>query len=105
MDRLAGKTAIVTGASQGIGRGIALALAKEGAAVALAARSAEKLRAVLDEIEEAGGRALVMPCDVSDRAAVFSLVAAVVDAFGGLDVLVNNAQGVPENRRLQDVPV
>ena len=105
MGRLAGKTAIVTGASQGIGRGIALALAKEGAAVAVAARTAAKLDAVAREIEEAGGPALAVPCDVADRAAVFSLVEDVVNAFGRLDVLVNNAQGVPPNRRLQDVPV
>jgi 2-hydroxycyclohexanecarboxyl-CoA dehydrogenase len=102
--RLDDTVAIVTGASQGIGRGIALALAKEGAAVTVAARTAPKLQGVADEIVAAGGRVLAVPCDVSDREAVSSLVATTVETFGRLDVLVNNAQGVPPNRRLQDVP-
>ncbi|MFV2179843.1 SDR family NAD(P)-dependent oxidoreductase [Actinomadura sp. LOL_016] len=105
MGRLAGKTALVTGASQGIGRGIALALAKEGAAVAVAARTAAKLDGVAREIEAAGASALAVPCDVADRAAVLSMVDDVASTFGGLDVLVNNAQGIPPNRRLQDVLV
>jgi NAD(P)-dependent dehydrogenase (short-subunit alcohol dehydrogenase family) len=105
MGRLAGKSALVTGASQGIGRGIALALAKEGAAVAVAARTAAKLDAVAKEIEGTGAQALAVPCDVADRAAVFTMIDHVVSTFGRLDVLINNAQGVPPNRRLQDVPV
>jgi 2-hydroxycyclohexanecarboxyl-CoA dehydrogenase len=104
MGRLAGKTAIVTGASQGIGRGIALALAKEGAAVVVAARTAAKLDTVAREIEKSGAPALAVPCDVADRTAVFSLVEDAVQAFGRVDILVNNAQGKTPNRRLQDVP-
>ena len=104
MGRLTGKTAIVTGASQGIGRGIALALAKEGAAIVAAARTAVKLNTVAREIEESGAPALAVPCDVADRTAVFSLIDDAVKAFGRIDILVNNAQGKTPNRRLQDVP-
>jgi 2-hydroxycyclohexanecarboxyl-CoA dehydrogenase len=104
MGRLTGKIAIVTGASQGIGRGIALALAKEGAAIVAAARTAVKLNTVAREIEESGAPALAVPCDVADRTAVFSLIDDAVKAFGRIDILVNNAQGKTPNRRLQDVP-
>jgi 2-hydroxycyclohexanecarboxyl-CoA dehydrogenase len=90
--RLAGRVALVTGAGQGIGRGTALALAKEGAAVGLAGRTLSKCDAVATEIRTLGGRALPIACDVSVRAQVDAAVAATVSAFGGLDILVNNAQ-------------
>jgi len=90
--RLDGGVALVTGAGQGIGRGAALALAKEGAAVALAGRTLSKCEAVADEIAALGGRALPIACDVSVRAQVDAAVEATVRAFGGLDILVNNAQ-------------
>ena len=90
--RLEGRVALVTGAGQGIGRGAALALAKEGAAVSLAGRTLSKCEAVAAEITNLGGRALPIACDVSVREQVDAAVAATVSAFDGLDILVNNAQ-------------
>ncbi|MGH3320356.1 MAG: SDR family NAD(P)-dependent oxidoreductase [Streptosporangiaceae bacterium] len=80
---LAGKRALVTGASRGIGRAIAVGYAEAGADVALVARTAEALREVADEAERGGRRALVLPCDVTDREAVFDAVAAAVEGLGG----------------------
>ncbi|WP_459549213.1 SDR family NAD(P)-dependent oxidoreductase [Nocardia sp. X0981] len=89
---LTGHTAIVTGAGQGIGRGIALALAAAGAQVAVAGRTAATIGAVSDEITARGGRATPFVCDVTDGSAVDALVHAVVAEFGGITLLVNNAQ-------------
>lgn len=105
MTRLSGRTAIVTGASQGIGAGIASALAGEGASVALVARSADKLEELAAQITNAGGTAVAVPCDVSDRTAVFAMIEQVIDRFGRLDALINNAQGFPPQQRLQDTLV
>jgi short-subunit dehydrogenase len=83
--------AVVTGASSGIGEATALALAGRGAAVMLAARAEEKLRFLEREISAAGGRALGMRTDVTDRDSVEAMVERTIEAFGSLDVLVNNA--------------
>lgn len=91
MTDLRGKVAIVTGAGRGVGRAIALRLAREGIGVTLIARSEEPLRAVAREIEVAGGAALVVPADVADVGAMERAVAATEARFGGLDILVNNA--------------
>lgn len=89
---LAGSTALVTGASSGIGRAAAIALARDGADVALAARREERLAEVAETIEsDAGVEALVCRMDVTDEEAVERAVADAVDAFGGLDVVVSNA--------------
>ncbi len=88
---LPGKTAIITGASRGIGRGISTVFAQAGANVVLAARGVDNLNAVRDEIEAAGGAALVVPTDVSRADDRTRLVQAALDAFGLIDVLVNNA--------------
>ena len=90
--RLEGRIAIVTGAAKGMGRDICLALAREGAHLALAAREAAPLEALAREVEAAGRRALVVPTDVADEPAVQALVARTREAFGGrIDVLVNGA--------------
>jgi 2-hydroxycyclohexanecarboxyl-CoA dehydrogenase len=91
MNRLSGKVAIVTGAGQGVGRGIALALAKEGASVVLAGRTEEKVQRVAGELKALGLRALAIRCDVGVRADVDATVAATVAAFGTVDILFNNA--------------
>ncbi|HVZ37670.1 MAG TPA: SDR family oxidoreductase [Candidatus Kapabacteria bacterium] len=85
--------AFVTGASSGIGRALALALAQRGAAVALIARRRERLNDTAAAVEEAGGRALAIACDVADRTSVGGAVAATIERFGRLDLLVNNAGG------------
>jgi 3-oxoacyl-[acyl-carrier protein] reductase len=91
MFSLKDKIALVTGASQGIGRATALALAEAGAKVAVAARSADKLASLVSEIEAAGGEALVVPMDVADAAQVKTGFQQVQGKFGRLDILVNNA--------------
>jgi len=88
---LSGKTAIVTGASRGIGKAIALRLAASGAKVACVARSAEKLNETVDQITAAGGEAEVHTCDVSDSESVTKLIEALAEKWGGLDIVVNNA--------------
>lgn len=89
--RLDGKVAIVTGSGQGIGKGIALRLAHEGARLVIADQNAEAAAACAQEIVAAGGRAQSYSIDVSDVAAVRRMVAAVANQFGRIDVLVNNA--------------
>lgn len=88
---LAGQVALVTGAGRGIGRAVARALAREGAAVALAARTRAELATVATEVREAGGRALAVPTDVIQDAAVEALVEQTVGELGRLDVLVTAA--------------
>jgi 3-oxoacyl-[acyl-carrier protein] reductase len=97
MKELAGRVAIVTGAGKNIGRAIALALADGGAKVAVNGRSDRgSVDAVVAAIAAKGGEALAVMADVSDEAAVAGLVAAVVERFGRIDVLVNNAAIRPE---------
>ena len=89
--RLAGQTAIVTGAGRGFGRAIALGLAAEGAAVTVTARSKEEIGVTMAQIESAGGRALAVTGDVTNRADVARVVEAAQQRFGPVTVLVNNA--------------
>jgi 3-oxoacyl-[acyl-carrier protein] reductase len=88
---LAGHTAVVTGASQGLGKAIALALAAAGAKVACVARSADKLADSVGAITAAGGQAEAFPCDVKESAPVDALIDSLVEKWGKVDILVNNA--------------
>ena len=81
----------MTGASAGVGRAVARRFAQDGASIGLIARSREALDGARKDVEEAGGRALVLPCDVADFDAVESAALAVEEAFGPIDVWVNNA--------------
>ena len=89
--RLDGTTALITGASSGIGEATALALAAEGAAVALVARRRDRLEALAKRVEEQGGRALVLEADVTQEAQAREVVERTVTELGRLDTLVNNA--------------
>ncbi len=91
--KLDGKVAIVTGASRGLGRAIAVALAEAGADVAVTARSEDALEATAAEVRERGRRALAVPCDVHDGKSVAKMVERVIAGFRQIDVLINNAGG------------
>src|SRR6266849_1769595 len=88
---LSGRVALVTGASQGIGRACALKLARGGATLALAARSQDKLQELVGKIEAAGGKAAAFPLDVGDEEQIKSTFKTVLAQFGKIDILVNNA--------------
>lgn len=98
---LTGKTLFITGASRGIGLAIACRAARDGANVAIAAKTAEPhprlpgtIHTAAREIEAAGGKALPLVCDIRDEAQVQAAVAATVEAFGGIDICVNNASAI-----------
>ncbi len=88
---LKGNTAIVTGSGRGIGEGIALVLAREGASVVLTARKMDEIASVAKKIELRGGKAMPLIADVAKKADVQAMAAATVEAFGAIDILVNNA--------------
>lgn len=94
MKRLSGRVALVTGGGRGIGRAIALELAREGAKVAVSSRTRSELDSVVKDIRELGAEGVALVYDAMDRSAVKSTVAAVIERFGRLDVLVNNVGGV-----------
>src|SRR3954470_16421459 len=89
--RMPDRVAVVTGASSGIGAATAKALAREGYAVALAARREERINELAEEISASGGKALAVPADVADQAAAASLIETTKNELGSVDVLVNNA--------------
>ena len=98
---LAGKIAFITGASRGIGEAIALRLAKEGAYIAIVAKSINEdprlggtIYSVAQKINEAGGRALAIQCDIRDEEQIIAAVQQVISFFGGIDILVNNASAI-----------
>jgi citronellol/citronellal dehydrogenase len=101
MTSLAGKTLFITGASRGIGLAIALRAARDGANVAIAAKSSVPnprlpgtIHTAAEAVNEAGGRGLALKCDIREEDEVHAAVAATVDAFGGIDILVNNASAI-----------
>ncbi len=97
---LSGQVAIVTGASQGLGKAVAVALAMNGATVACMARNAEKLAATVAEIEAVGGKGIALACDVTDRAATAAAIEGVDKEHGRLDILVNNA-GITRDKTMR----
>ena len=94
MGQLSGKVAIVTGASQGLGQAYAIAFGEEGASVVCAARNVDKLKETCAAVEAAGGRAVAIACDVRELSDIEACVAKAVEAFGGIDIVVNNAQTI-----------
>lgn len=105
MKKLEGRTAIVTGASSGVGRGLAKVLAENGANVCVCARRLEKLEELKAELEAEGAKALPVACDVTEPDQIKNVVAQCVDAFGGVDILVNCAQGSMQYCTLEDITV
>jgi len=101
MESLQGHVALVTGASQGIGRACAVALGKAGATVALAARNEEKLKEVAAQIESDGGKAVAFQLDVSSEDAIKSTVKTISAQLGKIDILVNNAGITRDNLLLR----
>ena len=99
------RCALVTGGGTGIGRSAALALAADGYAVVLAGRRAEPVEAVAAEVAAAGGQALAVACDHAAPDDAARAVAAAVEAFGGLHVVVNNAGSIRRNVRLHEVGI
>lgn len=101
---LEGRTAVITGASQGLGKALALAFAGEGASLVINSRSEESIRPVAKEAEKLGAEVLAVPADVSKAADVEKLVEAAVDRFGEIDVLVNNAGLLGPRVQILDYP-
>ncbi len=101
---LEGDVAVVTGAGRGIGEGIAKTYSRAGASVVCAARRTEEIERVAGEIRDAGGQAIAVTTDVTDEAAVEALADAAIEAFGSLDIWVNNAGGSPIQAPLAELP-
>lgn len=101
---LEGKVALVTGASQGLGRALALAYAKEGANLVISSRSADSLETVAEEASDSGVEVLAVPADLSRSEDVQKLVDAAVERFGKIDVLVNNAGLLGPRVRIEEYP-
>ncbi len=101
MGILDGRVALITGAGQGVGQGIAFALAGEGATVAVTGRTMSKLDDTVAEIRRRGGKAKAFACEVTAKAELERCVTEVVEAFGGINILVNNAQLVPLGAMLE----
>ncbi len=102
-DAFRGQSAIVTGASAGIGKALALQLAAQGAKVAVVARRADRLQDLVNECQKVGGEAIAIPADIADEAQCKQAVETTVAAFGGVDMLVNNA-GLAASALFGDYP-
>ena len=103
MDKLSGKVAIVTGGGQGVGLGVARSYARAGAAVLVTGRNAGKLEAAVAELEKLGGRAAFITGTTGVRADADAAIAKAVELFGGLDILVNNAQTSSPGTMFEDL--
>jgi len=105
-DNIQGKVIVITGASSGLGEAAARRLAAEGARVVLGARRVDRIQALADELTQSGGKALAVQTDVTDPDQVQRLVDAAVEAFGRIDVMINNAGLMPqsplERRKIDD---
>jgi NAD(P)-dependent dehydrogenase (short-subunit alcohol dehydrogenase family) len=99
--RLKGKVAIVTGAGRGIGRAISIELAKEAAAVVLAARDVDKMKETAEQVTAAGGKAQIIPTELTDEQSIKNLIRATGESFDRLDILVNNA-GITHSAKLEE---
>ena len=102
--RLDGKVAIVTGGSRGIGKEIAIALAEQGARIALASRKQEALNGVAEEIRQQGGECLALACHVGKPDQIRAFMDKVVETYGSVDILVSNAGGQPPGKFLVHSP-
>ena len=102
MNKVSGKVAFITGAGQGIGEAIALRLAEDGFAIAVADMNAASAQTVTEKIQAAGGKACMVEVDVADRESVFAAVAKTTEILDGLDVLVNNA-GIGPITPIEDI--
>jgi 3-oxoacyl-[acyl-carrier protein] reductase len=101
--RLAGKTAVVTGSGKGIGKGVARLFASQGARVMVTARTESDVQGVIDQIRETGGTAQGHIADIGSPEGIERLVAATIDAFGGVDILVHNA-GIFPHELIEEMP-
>ena len=99
------KVVVVTGAGRGAGRSIALALAREGARLALASRTKSELNAVREEVKALGAEVIAIPTDLSDPKQIEGMAQETLNAFGTVDVIINNAGWCPALRLVQDTPI
>ncbi len=105
MKKLEGRVAIVTGASSGVGRGLAKVLAEQGAKICACARRMEKLEELKTELAVEGAAVLPVACDVTDPDQIKNVVTQCVEAFGGVDILINCAQGSMAYCEIQDIDI
>lgn len=103
MGKLDGKVAIITGSGKGIGKGYAKVFAREGACVTVTCRTASQGEAVVNEIIAEGGKAIFVPCDTAVRDQVQQVVDRTIEAFGKIDILVNNAQAEPTPAAVENI--
>lgn len=102
MKQLNEKVAIITGAGQGVGKGIALCLAERGVKIVCVGRRIAPIEETAAEIKAAGGEAIAISCDTSDREKVKEVVKTAVETFGSIDIMVNNAQSIPKSAPVEE---